>query len=65
MRFYTEEEIEDKYIGKKGTPQRERFEADIPSMWYLTCCKAPLNSSIISLLCLLHSSDWMIWNCSS
>lgn len=31
MRFYTEEEIEDKYIGKKGTPRRERFEADIRS----------------------------------
>ena len=31
MRFYTEEEIEDKYIGKKGTPQRERFETDIRS----------------------------------
>lgn len=31
MKFYTEEEIEDKYIGEKGTPQRERFEADIRS----------------------------------
>lgn len=29
MKFYTLEEIEDKYIGKKGTPQRDKFDADV------------------------------------
>ena len=26
MKFYTEEEILDKHIGKKGTPKRDQFE---------------------------------------
>ena len=30
-RFYTEEEILDKHIGKKGTPKRDQFEADLNS----------------------------------
>ena len=29
MKFYTEEEILDKHIGKKGTPKRDQFEADL------------------------------------
>ena len=29
--FYTEEEILDKHIGKKGTPKRDQFEADLNS----------------------------------
>ena len=28
MKQYTLSEMEDKYIGKKGTPEREQFEAD-------------------------------------
>ena len=31
MKFYTEEEILDKHIGKKGTPKRDQFEADLNS----------------------------------
>lgn len=31
MKFYTEEEILDKHIGEKGTPERDRFEADLHS----------------------------------
>lgn len=38
MKFYTEEEILDKHIGKKGTPKRDQFEADL---------KADLNSFLI------------------
>lgn len=29
MKFYTNEEMLDKYIGAKGTPNRENFEADV------------------------------------
>lgn len=29
--FYTLDEIKDKHIGKAGTPQRERYEADLQS----------------------------------
>lgn len=29
--FFTLEEIEDKHIGKKGTPEREKYEADLQS----------------------------------
>jgi DNA-binding XRE family transcriptional regulator len=29
MKFYTEEEVVDKHIGKKGTPKRDRFDADL------------------------------------
>ena len=29
MKFYTLEEMTDKHIGKRGTPARERFEADV------------------------------------
>lgn len=29
MKFYTLEEITDKHVGKRGTPQREAFEADV------------------------------------
>jgi DNA-binding XRE family transcriptional regulator len=29
MKFYTLEEIEDKHIGKKGTPERDKYEEDI------------------------------------
>ncbi|MCD8297145.1 MAG: helix-turn-helix domain-containing protein [Prevotella sp.] len=31
MKFYTEEEILDKHIGKKVSPKREQFEADLNS----------------------------------
>lgn len=31
MKFYTLEEIEDKLIGKKGTPERDKYEADMHS----------------------------------
>ncbi len=31
MKFYTLEEIEDKYIGEKGTPKRDKYEADLHS----------------------------------
>ena len=31
MKFYTEEEILDKHIGKKGTLKRDQFEADLNS----------------------------------
>ena len=31
MKFYTEEEILDKHIGKKGTPKRDQFEVDLNS----------------------------------
>ena len=41
MKFYTEEEILDKHIGKKGTPKRDQFEADLNSF----------------LICLLYTSD--------
>lgn len=29
MKFYTLEEIEDKYIGEKGTPKRDKFDAEV------------------------------------
>ena len=29
MKFYTEEEVLDKYIGPLGTPARDRYEANI------------------------------------
>lgn len=29
MKFYTNDEMLDKYIGKVGTPQRDSFEADV------------------------------------
>lgn len=29
MKFYTLDEITDKHIGKRGTPQREAFEAEV------------------------------------
>lgn len=29
MKFYTLEEMTDKHIGKRGTPERESFEADV------------------------------------
>ena len=29
MKFYTLEEMTDKHIGTRGTPERERFEADV------------------------------------
>lgn len=29
MRFYTHEEIEDKYIGVKGTPKRNEYEEEL------------------------------------
>lgn len=28
-KFYTLEEAEDKYIGEKGTPKRDKYEADL------------------------------------
>lgn len=31
MKFYTEEEVLDKYMGGKGTPKRDKFEADMHS----------------------------------
>lgn len=31
MKFYTLEEIEDKHIGKKGTPNRDKYEAKLNS----------------------------------
>lgn len=31
LKFFTLEEIEDKHIGKKGTPEREKYEADLQS----------------------------------
>lgn len=31
MKFYTEEEIIDKHIGKKGTLARDKFEEDLQS----------------------------------
>lgn len=31
IKFYTLEEIEDKYIGKKGTPKRDKYDADLHS----------------------------------
>ena len=29
MKVYTLEEIQDKYIGKLGTPQRDKYEQDL------------------------------------
>lgn len=29
MKLYTEDQIIDKYIGKKGTPKRKKFDADV------------------------------------
>lgn len=29
MKFYTNDEMLDKYIGAKGTPERESFDADV------------------------------------
>lgn len=29
MKLYTEDQIIDKYIGKKGTPKRIKFDADV------------------------------------
>lgn len=29
MKFYTLEEMTDKHIGKRGTPERENFEAEV------------------------------------
>lgn len=29
MKFYTIDEINDKHIGKKGTPERDAFEAEV------------------------------------
>lgn len=29
MKFYTLEEIKDKHIGKKGTPERDKYEAEL------------------------------------
>lgn len=29
MKFYTQEEIEDEFIGEKGTPERDRYEAEL------------------------------------
>ncbi len=29
MRFYTQEEIEDEFIGKEGTPERDKYEEEI------------------------------------
>lgn len=31
MKFYTQDEILDKHIGKKGTVKREKFDADLHS----------------------------------
>ncbi len=29
MKFYTLEEMTDKHVGKRGTPAREKFEAEV------------------------------------
>lgn len=29
MKFYSLEEMTDKHVGKRGTPERDRFEADV------------------------------------
>lgn len=29
MKFYTQEEIEDEFIGKKGTPKRDKYEEQL------------------------------------
>lgn len=29
MKFYTLEEVEDKFLGAKGTPRRDKYEADL------------------------------------
>ena len=29
MKFYTQEEIEDELIGKRGTPERDRYEEQL------------------------------------
>ena len=29
MKFYTQEEVEDLLIGKKGTPERDRYEEQL------------------------------------
>ena len=29
MKFYTLEEMEDKYIGKVGTPERDQYEQEL------------------------------------
>lgn len=31
MKFYTLDEIKDKYIGNAGTPQREKYDAELQS----------------------------------
>ena len=31
MKFYTLDEVKDKHIGKVGTPQREKYEAELQS----------------------------------
>ena len=31
MKFYTLEEIEDKHIGQKGTPRRDKYEDELHS----------------------------------
>ena len=42
MKFYTEEEILDKHIGKKGTPKRDQFEADLNSFLIGEVCTVRL-----------------------
>lgn len=46
MKFYTEEEIIDKHIGKKGTLARNKFEEDLQSFLIGEAIKKPDNPKI-------------------
>ena len=41
MRFYTEEEMLDKHIGKKGSPHRDQFENEINTFLTREATKFP------------------------
>ena len=46
MKFYTEEEITDKHIGKKGTLARDKFEGDLQSFLLAKLSEKPDNPRI-------------------
>lgn len=46
MKFYTEEEIIDKHIGKKGTLARDKFEEGLQSFLIGEAIKKPDNPKI-------------------
>ena len=57
MKFYTEEEILDKHIGKKGTPKRDQFEADLNSFLIGEAIKQARQSKMIYAI-YAHNMMW-------